>query len=584
MPVARTRRALVVDDEVIVRTLVAKALADQGFRCELAADGREAAQKLARERFDLLVTDLKMPNSHGYALVMSVLKAENHPLIIVYTGMLAPKVAVDLLERGVNDVIHKPCDVTLLAAKARAMVDRQESLEPHPPAAPAPAASSIDVAATDEAGAGPVTLGMLMDKLGKVSAVLPMSSAALDVYEMTRSCDWQPSQIAAAIQRDAAFAAEVLRLANSSYYSPAALRVPSLEQAVTVIGQKRIGEIAIAVNAESSVTAAAVPWMDLQLAWKRSMAAGIALEMLIEAGGHQRLEEGLSLSATLYPLGRLVLGMMFPQLYERLIDQAARSGQTLSNQERHVLPISHTATLAELLATWRIPADVSEPLEHASDNYAALGTLSEPLRTKTELIKVAVLLGRLAIDKWETWDTVEMPPADVIERLKLPDVSRLVDRLRTDVTRLARFSPAGPASHLSVSLPPYRPVPYCNMTESHNDLFVEILPSLGFRALPRQVDALRDIKVAHLINGLDAPATRLAMYRSGAAALVVTTADCADGYAKFATTLALPTSYGRLRTVAMEILGSASSPRLQLRGDRNEVAIKDPKLIAAEHH
>ena len=53
------------------------------------------------------------------------------------------------------------------------------------------------------------------EKLGRVSQVLPISAAALDVYQMTQSLEWDLSQIAAAVQRDASLATEVLRMANS---------------------------------------------------------------------------------------------------------------------------------------------------------------------------------------------------------------------------------------------------------------------------------------------------------------------------------------------------------------------------------
>lgn len=587
MPADKIRRALVVDDEVIIRRLIAKALTEQGFTCELAADGEQAAKIIAGQQFDLLITDLRMPNRHGHALVRDVLQVDSHPIVIVHTGVLEPKLAIDLLARGVDDVVYKPCDVNLLAAKARAMVDREAGRASHAQPAdssPAPTKNASKLEAGPTAVIQPISLESLKRKLDSVSAVLPISNAALDVYQMTRG-DWSLSQVAAAIQRDAALAAEVLRLANSSFYNPAARKVISLDQAVMAIGQKRIGELAIAVNALASVTPGAVPWMDLQLAWKRSMAAGIALEAIIEDGDHQEFEDGLALSATLYPLGRVVLGMMFPELYQQLIDHAWTSGQTLREQERTVIPLSHTATLAQLLTTWRIPVDVAQPLKHASDDFAALTRLPDPLRLRVELVKVAVLLGRLAVDHWEIWDAVEMPPAAVLQRLKLPEARPLVQRVRDDVEKLAGFCPGGGAAQQSVPPPLARPIPYCNLDQHQNDLFAEILPSLGFQPLSVQVEDLREDDDPPLINGLEAPATRFAAYHSSGAALVVTTADRADGFAKFAATVALPASYGRLREAAMNILGSdRSALQPKLYGDRNEAASEDPNLIAAEHH
>ena len=75
--------------------------------------------------------------------------------------------------------------------------------------------------------------------------------AALDVYNMTSTDQWETEHIAAAIQRDPTLAAEVLRLANSSFYNPSGQRVAQLERAVVQIGQKRVGELSLATNGGS---------------------------------------------------------------------------------------------------------------------------------------------------------------------------------------------------------------------------------------------------------------------------------------------------------------------------------------------
>jgi DNA-binding response OmpR family regulator len=121
------RTALVVDDEALIRQLVARALCCQDFACELAADGDEAAQKTADRKYDLLITDLRMPNYHGYSLVRDVLQSDDPPVIIVHTAVVEPRIAADLLARGVHDIVYKPFDVELLAAKGRIFVDRKRA-------------------------------------------------------------------------------------------------------------------------------------------------------------------------------------------------------------------------------------------------------------------------------------------------------------------------------------------------------------------------------------------------------------------------------------------------------------------------
>ena len=59
---------LVVDDDMEIRRLLGRYLADQGFRASLAGDGREFHAKLAIEKFDLAIIDVLLPDASGLEL------------------------------------------------------------------------------------------------------------------------------------------------------------------------------------------------------------------------------------------------------------------------------------------------------------------------------------------------------------------------------------------------------------------------------------------------------------------------------------------------------------------------------------
>jgi two-component system chemotaxis response regulator CheY len=81
-------RALVVDDSATIRAFVKTALEHQGFEVTEAKSGFEALKILPKERFNLIVTDVNMPDINGLELVKYVRKEEAHrgtPLIIIST-------------------------------------------------------------------------------------------------------------------------------------------------------------------------------------------------------------------------------------------------------------------------------------------------------------------------------------------------------------------------------------------------------------------------------------------------------------------------------------------------------------------
>ncbi|MEX0611350.1 MAG: HDOD domain-containing protein, partial [Pirellulales bacterium] len=358
-------RVLVVDDEPAIRQLSANALRNQGFECDMANDGEQAAQMAASSRYDVVVTDLKMPNRNGHAFATDILRQPNRPLVVVHTGVMEPKLANDLLLRGVDDLIFKPTDFRVLATKVKSLVERAvRSNDEKANSARQSPEPLQHVVVDEEAADRPVSLSQLNYKLAEISTVLPVSNAALDVYEMTHGDNWEIPQIAAAIQRDASLTTEVLRLANSSFYNASGRRIICLEEALLRIGQQRVGELALSANVLAALTPDLLPWMDLELTWKRSIAAGIAIESLIERGGHEAIEEGLLLSAIMHPLGRVVLGILFPNHYGTMTEQCKRTGEPLREQERQMFPTNHPEIMAHLLASWRISSDVFAPLKY----------------------------------------------------------------------------------------------------------------------------------------------------------------------------------------------------------------------------
>ncbi|MDA1053373.1 MAG: response regulator [Planctomycetota bacterium] len=74
-----TLRALVVDDDPIASKTVMFALEQEGFRCDLAVDGEDALRQLDDDTYDLVVTDLRMPNKHGHALSLELLEKQPRP-------------------------------------------------------------------------------------------------------------------------------------------------------------------------------------------------------------------------------------------------------------------------------------------------------------------------------------------------------------------------------------------------------------------------------------------------------------------------------------------------------------------------
>jgi two-component system response regulator FlrC len=101
-------RILVADDEPGLRAFVAEALEGEGHSVVQAADGVEAAQRLARQGFDLLITDLRMPRLDGMGLLRQVRLEQPETEVLVLTAHGTIETAVEAMKLGAFDYLEKP--------------------------------------------------------------------------------------------------------------------------------------------------------------------------------------------------------------------------------------------------------------------------------------------------------------------------------------------------------------------------------------------------------------------------------------------------------------------------------------------
>jgi len=109
-------RILIAEDEQALCALCARALTTQGHEVETACDGSDALELLVREngRFDLLLTDIRMPIMDGIALALAAARDFPDLTIVLMTGYADQRERAHGLEAIVYDVLAKPFSVVAL--------------------------------------------------------------------------------------------------------------------------------------------------------------------------------------------------------------------------------------------------------------------------------------------------------------------------------------------------------------------------------------------------------------------------------------------------------------------------------------
>lgn len=109
-------RLLIVDDDEEMRDLLRKVLEKEGYRVSVAGDGREALAVLAREAFDLVVTDMLMPHDGGLELLEALQKIQPALPVIIVTAFGDWHSYTRALELGAAAFISKPLRMSELIA------------------------------------------------------------------------------------------------------------------------------------------------------------------------------------------------------------------------------------------------------------------------------------------------------------------------------------------------------------------------------------------------------------------------------------------------------------------------------------
>ncbi len=456
---AAEAKALVVDDDPVARSVIVLSLKTEQFACDQAADGNQALEMISATHYDLIVTDLRMPHKHGHALSIELLSRQPVPLLVVHSAVTDPRLCADLIRRGVDDVIAKPTDYRLFAAKMKALVDRRRSgVETGSKDFKAPEAGEAAEEATASRGkaskggtlaASPATktatrtaspagtknaggsLGKMkflivksevLARIDRGIEVKTMSPLLTKLLGMLGAAGCSMKEVAQTIRQDQALCLKILKLANSCVYSQGT-HVDSVEKAVMRIGTGQIRQaimnIGIIELFSSSSSSAGI---DLRQFWEHSLATGLIaaeLSRCVAGSGNAPETELAFTSGLLHDIGRAVLAEQLGEVYQKVMEESQNLDLPLELAEKQLLQVDHSEIAHRVLTSWRFSKQLLQPIQRHHQPVAAIRQLAPAALKEVAVLALAdrlahaMLLGR-------SGNEVLAPTAELAGMLKLP--------------------------------------------------------------------------------------------------------------------------------------------------------------------
>ena len=122
----RSVRALILEDDARLRSLVVRTLTRAGLACDEAETVETAEDLMDLHAYDLLVLDRRLPDGEGLEVCRRARQAGFSQSILILTALDDAESTVEGLSEGADDYLGKPFDLEVLAARAKALLRRNE--------------------------------------------------------------------------------------------------------------------------------------------------------------------------------------------------------------------------------------------------------------------------------------------------------------------------------------------------------------------------------------------------------------------------------------------------------------------------
>ncbi len=387
------KKILFVDDQPSVLQGLQRML--YGMRGEwdtsFAGSGQEALDLLEGERFDVIVSDMRMPGMDGAQLLAEV--RERYPYIvrIVLSGYSDQETVLRSVAAA-HQYLSKPCDVATL----KSTVSR---------------ACSLRNILSNE------TVRRCISTLKSLPS---LPSLYVSLLNELRSPSPSIAKVGEVISSDVGMTAKILQLVNSAFFG-ISQHVSSPTQAVNLLGLETIKALVLSAQVFSQFEAQRLPAHLASHLWDHSLATGAYARVIarLEDSNVQTSDHAF-VAGLLHDVGKLVLAVNLFDRYSKALDLSERERLPLVNAELKTMGVSHAEVGGYLLGLWGLPDPIVEavafhhyPGECPAENFIPLTAVHvanviqhEMHPDATEVVSQADLdyLGRLGLGKrFDVW-------------------------------------------------------------------------------------------------------------------------------------------------------------------------------------
>lgn len=345
------KQVLFVDDEPMILQGLKRLLRPVRDRWEMhfEADSVRALERIEQQHFDVVVSDMRMPNYTGVDVLRHAKQHCPDAVRIGLSGYADAQLALEAAQ-VTHQFLAKPCDGEKLVCAVDRVVRLQDRLD------------SED----------------LRRNIGAVSSLPSLPSLYVRITQEAAAPNGTLETVGEIIGQDLAMTAKILQLVNSAYFGLRS-EISSAVQATTILGLDAIRAIVLTVELFDSLDENVEP-ADVNALWEHSVATGGLAKRVAEHLDLARndVDQAL-LGGMLHDVGKLIEISKIQRAYRLVKGLVEKAGLTSTQAEEQLLGCTHADIGAYLLTLWGFSSPVVEAVAYHHSPGESLDTGPTPL-------------------------------------------------------------------------------------------------------------------------------------------------------------------------------------------------------------
>jgi HD-like signal output (HDOD) protein len=331
------RRILFVDDEPMVLKGLQRTLRKMRDEWEMtfASSSKEALDILGSEPYDVIVSDLRMPEMDGVQLLAEVKNKHPEVVRIILSGQVEQETTFKSVQLA-HQSLSKPCDADILKHTLNKLFALRNVLE-------------------DES----------IKRIVSQTETLPSLPAVYtEIISELQSPDPSVQKVGDIIANDLAMAAKILQVVNSAFFG-LIRKISNPKEAVMLLGTETIKALVLSVKIFSEFNQKKFAWFNFDDLFNHSMSVSMFTQTITkEEHLDQNLVNHSLMAGMFHDLGKLILVTNFQAPYQKLLTEARQTGQNLWDLENDLFGTSHAEIGAYLMGLWGLEYPVIEAIAY----------------------------------------------------------------------------------------------------------------------------------------------------------------------------------------------------------------------------